>query len=795
MKSGLKVFVLAFFALLGLGAGLLFFRPNLLILPIVNSYLEQSGSSITNLQALTLSANSAHADSLTLTGNGLLIRLSDLQLTYELGKLMAGQLDSVTIGQLSIVIDSSELDNTNQDDAPALTEMLSTIDRLPIDTFAINELLLKFGDRQVSMQLNFASNPASVSGTAFITDYPAFKIDFDAIRSGSSAINGTLILYSAEDVAVISELNLNVLEQDINVAANTSFRLDVIQKATVFEAFNISTLLAANTLQINSKLSLQSPFQNPTVTQLTLTLDSPDSQLQLAPRTSTTGSELRLQLPLLVVGRSLPEISGLEFSTPALEFSGSWEDKDNAVHAESKFTNFLMTCTSMTSCKATSEWSSELTSWKFGEIFGQELELSGIINFNYANNELRASAAALELNAPSIQSAVIDASATLLLEDFQLRLGNSFAIGFDFSSRQINPGISFLTIRQANVSGRFELNNGVLTTLIELDLNEQLQLGAGIVHTFHRNSGDAEIKLAQVDFTSTTPMSVLLEQSLVQGDIVAGSVSGQGNFSWSQQSDKSWQVGGPLRFSLQNISGLYKDIFFVDLNTEVNAELTTPLGLRSLGSQSASIASLDVGLPLTNIAWQYSFDAAARQFSIKDASSALLGGNIVIPEFDYDAEREQNEMTVVISNLDLASIIKLADYPGLMVDGLISGYLPLQFRDNKILIDAGLIGALKPGGTIRYTPANQATSANPTIKLVNDALSNYQFESMNADVFYDENGDLRLAVQLRGNNPDMNNGQAINLNVNITDNLPTLIRSLQASRVITEVLEQSLRNQ
>jgi len=51
-----------------------------------------------------------------------------------------------------------------------------------------------------------------------------------------------------------------------------------------------------------------------------------------------------------------------------------------------------------------------------------------------------------------------------------------------------------------------------------------------------------------------------------------------------------------------------------------------------------------------------------------------------------------------------------------------------------------------------------------------------------------------LEVELRGNNPDMNGGQEINLNVNISDNIPTLLRSLQASRVITDALEQSLSN-
>jgi hypothetical protein len=196
-----------------------------------------------------------------------------------------------------------------------------------------------------------------------------------------------------------------------------------------------------------------------------------------------------------------------------------------------------------------------------------------------------------------------------------------------------------------------------------------------------------------------------------------------------------------------------------------------------------------------NIEWQYRFDTAGDRFNIDDASAELLGGNIAIPEFEYRADRDQNELAVVIDNLDLASIVELADYPGLVVEGRISGYLPLQLRGDIILIEAGLVAALQPGGAIQYTSANPIPSSNPSIQLVNDALSNYQFTTMNTDVFYDEIGDLRLVVQLRGTNPDMNNGQGINLNVNITDNIPTLMRSLQASRIITDALEQSLGNQ
>ena len=145
---------------------------------------------------------------------------------------------------------------------------------------------------------------------------------------------------------------------------------------------------------------------------------------------------------------------------------------------------------------------------------------------------------------------------------------------------------------------------------------------------------------------------------------------------------------------------------------------------------------------------------------------------------------------MVLTDLRVDSVIALAEYPGLEADGLISGYLPFIIDGDTISVEKGLVGALKPGGSIRYTPANSVLSSDPGLQLVNDALSNYQYQTMDTEVFYFEDGELLLNVQLQGSNPDMNNGQAINLNVNITDNIPSLLKSLQASRVITDELER-----
>jgi hypothetical protein len=85
------------------------------------------------------------------------------------------------------------------------------------------------------------------------------------------------------------------------------------------------------------------------------------------------------------------------------------------------------------------------------------------------------------------------------------------------------------------------------------------------------------------------------------------------------------------------------------------------------------------------------------------------------------------------------------------------------------------------------------------VKLVQDVLSNYHYAKLEADVDYSETGDLALRVAMEGQNPDWNAGQPINLNINLTENIPMLLRSLRLTGDISEqiekrVLERSKRN-
>ena len=269
MKSRLKVFVLMFLALLILCAGLLFFYPASVVIPVANFYLDATGIRITGVRSLRIGSSSSQASSVTLAGNGLLISIDELGLDYRFGRLLAGQLDSVDIARLSIQqlpanqsgeFDSAAPGDPEATDSPGLSARLDVLDRLPISEISIAALLLEFGDRQISTQLAVSSNPVTVTGTTFSTAQPELRMDFDARRSGASAITGRAILRATNSVILETEFDLEFLQRSLAINADSTVYLNEILKLPGLADLPGANIRLSDSLDLNSSLILDSPF-------------------------------------------------------------------------------------------------------------------------------------------------------------------------------------------------------------------------------------------------------------------------------------------------------------------------------------------------------------------------------------------------------------------------------------------------------------------------------------------------------------------------------------------------------
>src|SRR5690606_11751345 len=122
------------------------------------------------------------------------------------------------------------------------------------------------------------------------------------------------------------------------------------------------------------------------------------------------------------------------------------------------------------------------------------------------------------------------------------------------------------------------------------------------------------------------------------------------------------------------IAGFYDDIFFRGLNGELRANVdmaevftidTPPLAL--------TIAGIDVGVPMDNLALNFRFDHATQQLLISSFYGEVLGGTVTGSDVSYAFSRERNDVKLLFSGLRLDRMLALVDYDGVEVSGAVSG--------------------------------------------------------------------------------------------------------------------------
>lgn len=789
--SRTRIAMIVLLLLIGTPIGLVLLRPELVLQTLAKSTLDELGYEITQLDVLHLGINSTAIQQLTLSSEDQSVALERIHAQYSLSQLFGGTLQSVSVGQVKL---RSQSDSAAPDaELTTLSSLLESFDALAVNELVLPNVELTDSAQSYKIGMGIQSPPLRLVGEAQTESLTDTIIEFDVQRTATRELTVESRALFAGELLAEADISLSVLESGIAVSASSSILLEVLQ-TQLAELLPATTVILSDSLSLQSNFEVQEVFGKPTISQLHLLLDSASSRLDIRQQSDLGVNTLYLRLPISAEGALATSNGEVQLSFSEIVGTGSWEFDDASVQSEHTFSDAQLQCTSPASCALQSEWRSNLGGWRYGDYLGENTSFSAPLRFTYSNDEMRLAADRVLIQIPTIRSSSAstfsELATTLQLDAVEFRVGDVISGGFEFSSEEFRLDNELAILSNPAYSGKLQLEEDVLTGIMEIDLDQRLRLGIGLQHFFLRDTGDVVLQLAAYEFTETEPLSALIKPKQIDADLVAGRIEGLANISWSKQLDESWRFGGPIALKIEQLSGYYADYLFVDLDTDLFAEATTPLGVQVTNPASASLSRIDIGLPLENLAWQYRFDTVSNDVQITDFETALLGGKLSIPAARYNPSRERQQIDVVLADLRVDSLVSLADYPELYADGLISGYLPFIIEGDKINIERGLIGALKPGGNIRYTPASSAPSSNQSLQLVNDALSNYQYQTMNTDVSYSEDGELLLGVQLRGSNPDMNNGQAINLNVNISDNIPSLLRSLQASRVITDELER-----
>ena len=291
---------------------------------------------------------------------------------------------------------------------------------------------------------------------------------------------------------------------------------------------------------------------------------------------------------------------------------------------------------------------------------------------------------------------------------------------------------------------------------------------------------------------STQPLSSRVSPWSEEWDIAAGTVFVDLQASWTQ-ADSGLIFGGQTSARIENLSGHYMESAFVGLSTTLETAYDSASGI-TVEPSSFTIALIDTGLSIEKISAGYTVYPDALAFDMENLQMAVFGGVIRADPFSFRTDSDSNTVLLRAEAIELDALLTLKEFEAIEVTGSIGAELPVTIDGDRITIENGTLTGEPPGGVIRYLPGLDSDVADTSsIGLATRALSNFEYEILTAEVDYSVDGDLNLQLHLTGKNPDLDENRPVVLNLGVENNVPQMLKSLQAARAVEDVLEKRLQ--
>lgn len=177
------------------------------------------------------------------------------------------------------------------------------------------------------------------------------------------------------------------------------------------------------------------------------------------------------------------------------------------------------------------------------------------------------------------------------------------------------------------------------------------------------------------------------------------------------------------------------------------------------------------------------------------AEARVLGGRIWLDPGTADLAATAQTLNAHLRGLQLPLLLEAYPTDGLTGTGVIDGELQLQRGEDGLSIENGTIQAREPGGVLRFRSAKMQAlgQSNPAMRLVVGALDDFHYDLLSSDVRYATNGKLDLGLKLNGRNPALEGGRPINLTINLQEDIPALLTSLQLSDRVSETIRRRVQ--
>lgn len=309
----------------------------------------------------------------------------------------------------------------------------------------------------------------------------------------------------------------------------------------------------------------------------------------------------------------------------------------------------------------------------------------------------------------------------------------------------------------------------------------------------HLDSGIGEVRVKGVGVSfGSAKLSKRVSPWNEDWDLIAGIASIDAEASWALNEQESLNTGR-LAMEITDLAGFYTDTVFTGLTTSINGIYDRDSGF-SAAPSNIRIALIEMGLPIENISADYALDLNSLAAVVSNLKMSAFGGAITADPFSFRTDSSSNTVILRAESLDIAEILTLKEFQAIEVSGKIAATLPITFTADGVTVAGGALTGEEPGGVIRYLSGSApGVTDGSSVGLVTAALSHFKYESLASEVSYNEAGDLVLKMKLVGRNPDMEGNRPVILNLSVENNVPQMLKSLQAARAVEDVLEKRVK--
>ncbi len=273
--------------------------------------------------------------------------------------------------------------------------------------------------------------------------------------------------------------------------------------------------------------------------------------------------------------------------------------------------------------------------------------------------------------------------------------------------------------------------------------------------------------------------------------LTAGSMFADGNFKLASAAEHSqWSVD--LVAKINAAEGHFNNWFFNQTNASASASMTNQ-GLQQSSLQLSSEA-ITGPINFTDLIIDTVYQPQTHSLNVGKASVKTLGGTVNAQPFNVALKSMNTAINVDIENLELSQLVKLQTDQNITATGHLFGHIPLVINEGQPAVDFGYIAANEQGGLLAYKPPNAIQLArNPGMAIALNAMDNFHYNHLSAEVHYQADGTLWLDTALKGHNPNWQNGQPIDFNIRIEQNLLKLLQALQFSDNLSNGIDKKIR--